>query len=129
MQHTVQGLKIQLMLKHSIIIVMISLRMCTEPHYLNYLYCTSRDLKETVSRDFRPLVFFHQTIPSRPLIHILKYFRILLRIRLDINEYVLSRAMPSYDPALCGIALDQLIKLWSHAVRFKKNNLSKFVHR
>jgi hypothetical protein len=45
-------------------------------------------LKETESREFRPLVF-HQTIPSR--------FRISLRIRREINEYVLFRAMPHSD--------------------------------
>jgi hypothetical protein len=47
-----------------------------------------RSLKETVSRDFRPRVF-HQTIPTRPLIYALKYFR----IRRDINENVWSSAM------------------------------------
>jgi hypothetical protein len=31
---------------------------------------------ETVSRDFRPLVFFRQTIPLGPLIHGLKRFQI-----------------------------------------------------
>jgi hypothetical protein len=36
---------------------------------------------------------FHRTIPSRPLIHAAKYFRILLRICRDINEFVWSRAM------------------------------------
>jgi hypothetical protein len=38
-------------------------------------------LKGTVSQDFRPLIFFHQTIPAGPLIHGLKPFRIRLRIR------------------------------------------------
>jgi hypothetical protein len=38
-------------------------------------------LKETVSRDFRPLVFFHISTAPRPLINTLKYFRILFRIR------------------------------------------------
>jgi hypothetical protein len=52
-------------------------------------FLTSSNLgQETVSRDFRHLVIFHQTIPStRSLIHALKYFRISLRIRRDINEY------------------------------------------
>jgi hypothetical protein len=36
--------------------------------------------KGTVSQDFRPSVFFHQTIPPRALIHGLKPFRIWLRI-------------------------------------------------
>jgi hypothetical protein len=38
-------------------------------------------IKETVSRDFRPLVFFHKSTSPRPLINTLKYFRILFRIR------------------------------------------------
>jgi hypothetical protein len=37
--------------------------------------------KGTESRDFRPLVFFRQTIPLGPLIHGFKRFRILIRIR------------------------------------------------
>jgi hypothetical protein len=37
--------------------------------------------KETVSRDFWPLVFFHKLSTPRPLINTLKYFRILFRIR------------------------------------------------
>jgi hypothetical protein len=36
-------------------------------------------LKGTVSREFRPSVFFHQTIPPWDLIHELKPFRIGLR--------------------------------------------------
>jgi hypothetical protein len=36
--------------------------------------------KGTVSRDFRLLFFFHQTIPPRALIHGLKPFRIWLRM-------------------------------------------------
>jgi hypothetical protein len=35
--------------------------------------------------DFRPLVFFHQTIPPGPLIHGLEPFCIWLRIREDIR--------------------------------------------
>jgi hypothetical protein len=50
-------------------------------------------IKETLSSDFRPPVFKNQTIPSRSLIHALKYFRTSLRIRRDVNKYVLSRAM------------------------------------
>jgi hypothetical protein len=41
----------------------------------------AKGLKWTVSRDFRPLVFFHQTIPPWALIHGLKPFRIWIRIR------------------------------------------------
>jgi hypothetical protein len=40
----------------------------------------------TVSRDFQPLVF-HQTIPPGPLIHMLKPFWILLRIRRDMIDF------------------------------------------
>jgi hypothetical protein len=36
---------------------------------------------------------FHQTIPSRFLIQALKYFRILLRNRREIKEYLCSRDM------------------------------------
>jgi hypothetical protein len=39
------------------------------------------DVKGTVSREFRPSVFFHKTIPPRALIHGLKPFWIWLRIR------------------------------------------------
>jgi hypothetical protein len=35
------------------------------------------------------LRIFDQSIPLRPLIHALKYFRISVRIRGDIREYVL----------------------------------------
>jgi hypothetical protein len=45
-------------------------------------------IKGTVSRDFRPLVFFHQTIPSGPLIHGLKHFRIWLRIHKVIWSHI-----------------------------------------
>jgi hypothetical protein len=38
-------------------------------------------IKGTVSRDFRPLVFFHQSTPPRALTHRLQPFRIWLRIR------------------------------------------------
>jgi hypothetical protein len=41
-------------------------------------------VKGTVSRDFRPTVFFHQRIPHRALIKRLKPFRIWLRIRQDV---------------------------------------------
>jgi hypothetical protein len=37
--------------------------------------------KGTLTRDFRPLVFFHQTTPPRPLIHGLKPFSIWISIR------------------------------------------------
>jgi hypothetical protein len=39
-----------------------------------------RTFKETVSRDFLPLVFFHKSTAPRPLTNTLKYFRILFRI-------------------------------------------------
>jgi hypothetical protein len=42
-------------------------------------------VKGTVARDFRPLIFFHQSTPFGPLIHTIKYFRIRLRIRRDIQ--------------------------------------------
>jgi hypothetical protein len=93
-------------------------------------------LKETVSRDFRPLVFsLNNTVPSRSLIHALKYFRISLRIRREINEYVLPRAMQySVDffvqnlyedemcgpaPALCHIARDKLAQRWINWSNFR----------
>jgi hypothetical protein len=43
------------------------------------IYCIR--FKGTLTRDFRPLGFFHQTTPPRPLIHRLKPFWIWLRIR------------------------------------------------
>jgi hypothetical protein len=52
-----------------------------------YLPPNHRELpiKGTVSRDFRPSVFFRQLITPRPLINTLKYFRILFRIRRAIR--------------------------------------------
>jgi hypothetical protein len=34
---------------------------------------------------------FHQIIPTRPLIHALKYFQISLKIRCDINKNVVAQ--------------------------------------
>jgi hypothetical protein len=82
--------------------------------------------------------FFLQTIPSRSLIHALKCFRILLRIRREINENVLSRAMRHSaglfsricmktnmcGPALCGIALDHGPAL----CRIAQNHASAMLH-
>jgi hypothetical protein len=51
--------------------------------YLSYYFL----LKGTVSRDFRPLVFFHQSTPSRALSHRLNPFRIWLRIRRNNRHY------------------------------------------
>jgi hypothetical protein len=45
--------------------------------------------KGAVSRDFRRLVFFHQSITPRPQMNTLKYFRILFQIRWEMNENVL----------------------------------------
>jgi hypothetical protein len=53
---------------------------------------------------FSPMFFFHQIIPPRFLIHARKYFRISLRIRREINEYVLSRTMRH------PVTLDQTLK-------------------
>jgi hypothetical protein len=44
-------------------------------------------IKETVSRDFRPLVVFHQSIPLGSLINRLNDFCIWLRIRRAIRKY------------------------------------------
>jgi hypothetical protein len=63
---------------------------------------------ETVSRDFRPLVFFHKSIVPRPLSNTLKYFRILCWIRGDIRDYVLRYIVRSHDYPLCNIALSRL---------------------
>jgi hypothetical protein len=51
------------------------------------MFCINRSLKGTVSRDFRPSVFIHQTIPPGPLIHGLTPFWILLRIRRDMINF------------------------------------------
>jgi hypothetical protein len=60
------------------------------------------------------LSFFHQTIPSKSLIHALKYFQISLRIRREINKYVLARPICGialgHGPALCRIVLDFFLK-------------------
>jgi hypothetical protein len=45
------------------------------------------NVKGTVSRNILPSVFFHQTIPPGPLIHGLKPFWILLRIRRDMIDF------------------------------------------
>jgi hypothetical protein len=42
-----------------------------------------KPIKGTVSRDFWPLVFFHQSTPPRALTHRLKPYRIWLRIHRD----------------------------------------------
>ena len=42
--------------------------------------------KGSVSRDFRPPFFVHDSNPSRPLINRLKYFRIRCRFRRDIRS-------------------------------------------
>ena len=44
----------------------------------------SSTIKESVSRDFWPQFFYHDSNPSGPLINRVKYFRILLRFRRDI---------------------------------------------
>jgi hypothetical protein len=41
-------------------------------------------IKEILSRDFRPLVFFHQTPLFGPLFYEFELFRIYIRIHLDI---------------------------------------------
>jgi hypothetical protein len=51
-------------------------------------------LKGTVSRDFRPSVFFHQTIPPRALIHGLKPFCIWLRFRQENRDNRLQSSDP-----------------------------------
>jgi hypothetical protein len=60
-------------------------------------------LKETVSRDFDP-IFFHKSMAPRALINTLKYFRILLRFRAEISEFIFSCIARSSDSALCNIA-------------------------
>jgi hypothetical protein len=65
-------------------------------------------LKGTVSRDFRPLVFFHQTIPSGPLIHGLKPFRIRLRIREVIRQSRCLSGVNDTAKASLGVSLTSL---------------------
>jgi hypothetical protein len=52
------------------------------------------------------LWFFLQTIPTRPLIHTLKYFRILLRIRRNIIKYVLYVMIPCYAAFTIGYPVE-----------------------
>jgi hypothetical protein len=62
-------------------------------------------LKETVSRDFRPLVFSSNN-PTRGRIHALKYFLTSLQIRRDIYEHVWSCAMPHSAGLFCTEPVD-----------------------
>jgi hypothetical protein len=78
-----------------------------------------KGLKRQCHRIF-DLWFFSSTIPSRSLIHALKYFRIALRIRQEINVY---RYM--FCPALCGIALNHGSALCHIALDFFSQNLYK----
>jgi hypothetical protein len=48
-------------------------------------------LKETVSRDFRPLVFFHQSTAPRPLINTIKKIFISFRFCGDTYSTVKAR--------------------------------------
>ena len=45
------------------------------------------NIKGSVSRDFRPSVFFHDSYPSGPLINRVKYFRIRFQFRPDIQIF------------------------------------------
>jgi hypothetical protein len=73
------------------------------------------------------IIFIKQS--HLPLIYALKYFRILLRIRRDINEYVCTHAMPHsaglfvqnlyVDPALCGIERWTMIRAMPHGAGSK----------
>ncbi len=49
------------------------------------MFLAKNCLKGTVTRDFWPLFFFHESTPYGPLIHTLKHFRILVRIHGDIQ--------------------------------------------
>ncbi len=55
---------------------------------------SSDDLKGTVARDCRPLVFFNnRPHMDGPLIHTLKFFRIRFRIRGDIRIFMYISAV------------------------------------
>ena len=51
-------------------------------------------IKGSVSRDFRPPVFSHDSNPSGPLINRLKYFRIQFQYRWDIKSQRLKNLTP-----------------------------------
>jgi hypothetical protein len=88
------------------------------------------------------LWFLHQTIPTRSLIHALQSFRILLRIRQEIIEYVLPHYMwhsagpflyricmkrNMYGPALCrthSVIFQNRIRAWGVPDR----NIAVFVN-
>jgi hypothetical protein len=60
---------------------------------------------------FASSVFFHNSTAPRPLVNILKYFRISFRIRGDFRpqtvekiDSALSNIAGSHDSALCSIA-------------------------
>jgi hypothetical protein len=46
--------------------------------------------RDRATRFSTSVFFYYQTIPTRPMIHALKYFRILLHIRRYVTEYVLN---------------------------------------
>ena len=64
-------------------------------------------LQGSVSRDFRPPVFFHDLNPSGPLINRLKYFRIRFRFRRDIQILKKLRGVhpmkTKHLKKLCGV--------------------------
>jgi hypothetical protein len=51
-------------------------------------------LKETVPLDFRPSVYFRQSITPRPPINTLKYFRSRDTVYLNLLIYVQSISLP-----------------------------------
>ena len=78
----------------------------------HYMYSTLYELKtllvlkRSVSRDFRPPFFSHDSNPSRPLINRLKYFRIRFRFRRDLRIFKKLRLSQTPQCAsYCGVKL------------------------
>jgi hypothetical protein len=84
-------------------------------------------LKETVSRDFRPLGFFINQLSLGLWVTALKYFRILYLIRGDIREYVLCYIARSHDSPLCNIALSRL-RAMQHSAESKLHSAESKLH-
>jgi hypothetical protein len=68
-------------------------------------------VKGTVSQDFRPSVFFHKTIPPGSLIHGLKPFWILLRIRWDIIDFRTQKSCTACIVHAVSVTLHAFLKI------------------
>ena len=79
-------LNVQLLLQCKITVCSVAIfnKLLFNVQMLPYFRCI---IKGSVSRDFQPPVFFHDSKPSGPLINRLQYFRIRFRFRQDIQIF------------------------------------------